>query len=65
VVEVGVHTQFIGEIIDIQADADILDEKGHLDIERVRPFLFAPGNMAYYAIGRQLSKAFTHGKAFG
>jgi flavin reductase (DIM6/NTAB) family NADH-FMN oxidoreductase RutF len=65
VVEVGVHTQFIGEIINIQADTSALDEKGHLDIERVQPFLFAPGNLAYYGIGKQLSKAFTHGKAFG
>lgn len=65
IVEVGVHTQFIGEIIDIQADAGALDEKGQLDIERVRPFLFAPGNQAYYAVGKQLSKAFTHGEAFG
>ena len=64
-VEVGIHTQFIGEIIDIQADAAILDEKGQIDIERVRPFLFAPGHQAYYAVGKQLSKAFTHGKAFG
>lgn len=64
-VEGGVHTQFIGEIVDIQADAAVLDEQCHLDIERVRPFLFAPGNQAYYAIGRRLSKSHIHGKAFG
>ncbi|MBC7235236.1 MAG: flavin reductase family protein [Chloroflexi bacterium] len=62
VVEIGLHTQFIGEILDIKADESALDEAGHLDIERVRPFLFAPGNQAYYGIGRYLGKAFSIGR---
>jgi flavin reductase (DIM6/NTAB) family NADH-FMN oxidoreductase RutF len=26
--EIGLHTQFIGEILDIKADEDVLDDKG-------------------------------------
>ena len=60
--EVGLHTQFIAEIVDIKADPSILDEKGHLTIENVRPFLFAPGARTYHGIGRDLGKAFSIGK---
>ena len=62
VVEVGLHIQFIGEIKDIKADESILDEHGHLNIERVKPFLFAPGDRTYYGVGELLGKAFSIGK---
>jgi flavin reductase (DIM6/NTAB) family NADH-FMN oxidoreductase RutF len=64
-VEIGLHTQFIGEILDIKADEQALDEAGHLNIERVRPFLFAPGDQAYYGIGQLLGKAFGIGREIG
>jgi flavin reductase (DIM6/NTAB) family NADH-FMN oxidoreductase RutF len=64
-VEIGLHTQFIGEILDIKADEQALDEAGHLHIERVRPFLFAPGDQAYYGIGQLLGKAFDLGREVG
>jgi flavin reductase (DIM6/NTAB) family NADH-FMN oxidoreductase RutF len=61
-VEVGLHVQFIGEIMDIKAEPSVLDEKEHLTIEKVRPFTFAPGTRAYYGIGHFLGKAFSIGK---
>jgi flavin reductase (DIM6/NTAB) family NADH-FMN oxidoreductase RutF len=61
-VEIGLHTQFIGEIVDIKADESALDEDGTLDIERVRPFLFAPENRAYYGVGAYLGEAFSIGR---
>jgi flavin reductase (DIM6/NTAB) family NADH-FMN oxidoreductase RutF len=60
-IEIGLHTQFIGEVLDIKADEDVLDGD-RIDIERVRPFLFAPGNGAYYGLGPRLGKAFSIGK---
>ncbi len=61
-IEVGLHTQFIGEIMDIKADESVLNEKGSLDIERVRPFIFTPESRAYYKVGQYLAKAFSIGK---
>ena len=61
-IEIGLHTQFIGEIMDIKADEAVLDENGDLDIERVRPILFAPGNRAYYGVGAFLGQAFSVGR---
>jgi flavin reductase (DIM6/NTAB) family NADH-FMN oxidoreductase RutF len=63
-VELGTHIQFIGEILDIKADESALDEKGNLDIEKVRPILFAPGNGAYYGVGAFVAAAFSVGKQF-
>lgn len=61
-VEIGLHTQFIGEIVDVKADESALDEKGTVDIEKIHPFLYAPETRAYYGIGRCLGKAFSIGK---
>ena len=60
--EIGLHTQFIGEIMDVKADEDVLGEKELPEIEKVRPILFAPENLDYYAVGRHLGKAFSIGK---
>jgi len=60
--EIGLHTQFVGEIVDIKADESALAEDGGLDIERVRPILYAPGNQAYYAVGTRVGEAFTVGR---
>jgi flavin reductase (DIM6/NTAB) family NADH-FMN oxidoreductase RutF len=61
-VEIGLHTQFIGEILDIKAEEDVLDEKGMLDIEKVRPFFFDPEAGTYHRIGEFLGAAFSIGQ---
>lgn len=61
-VELGLHTQFIGEIMDIKADESILDERGLPDMEKLRPLVYAPEIRNYYGIGRFLGKAFSIGK---
>jgi flavin reductase (DIM6/NTAB) family NADH-FMN oxidoreductase RutF len=61
-VEIGVHIQFIGEIIDIKADEEVLNDKGVPDIEKVKPVIFAPEMQAYYGVGDFLGKAFSIGK---
>lgn len=54
--ELGLHTQFIGEIMDIKADEEILGDNGQPDIEKVKPFVYATGNMAYYEVGKFLGR---------
>ena len=60
--ELGLHTQFVGEIVDVKADEDVLDAHGRPDLEKVQPILFAPGNRYYYATGPSLGHAFEVGK---
>ncbi len=60
--EIGLHTQFVGEILDVKASASALDEEGKISIEQVRPIMYAPGNRAYYGIGKYLGEAFSMGR---
>jgi flavin reductase (DIM6/NTAB) family NADH-FMN oxidoreductase RutF len=60
--ELGLHTQFVGEIVDVKADLAVLAEGGIPDLDKLRPLIFAPAVQAYYGIGRRLGKAFSIGK---
>ncbi|MDD5216647.1 MAG: flavin reductase family protein [Candidatus Omnitrophica bacterium] len=62
VLEIGLHTLFVGEILDVKADAEVLNQKGMPEIEKVKPCLFAPESWSYYGIGRNLGQAFSIGK---
>ncbi len=60
--EIGLHTLFVGEIVDVKADESVLAEGGFPDIEKVKPLVFAPANQTYYGLGPYLGKAFSIGK---
>jgi len=61
--EIGLHTQFIGEIINIKADESILNEKNLPDMGgKFRPLLYAPEIRKYYAMGPAIGDAFSMGK---
>ncbi len=62
-VEIGLHTQFIGEILDVKADPAVLGEKGYPDITKVKPIAWDPALRGYYGIGRLLGKAWEIGKS--
>jgi len=62
VVEIGLHTQFIGEIKDIKAEESILAENGLPDITKVQPFIYNSAGQDYYALGDFLGKAYTVGR---
>jgi flavin reductase (DIM6/NTAB) family NADH-FMN oxidoreductase RutF len=61
-VEIGLHTQFIGEVADVKVDDSTLNEKGLPQIERVKPIVFSPETRAYHAIGNYLGQAFSIGR---
>ena len=61
-VEIGLHTQFVGEILDVKADDSVLGEKGLPDIEKVKPILFEPEIRTYHGVGRLLGQAYSIGK---
>jgi flavin reductase (DIM6/NTAB) family NADH-FMN oxidoreductase RutF len=62
VFELGLHTQFVGQILDVKADEAVLDAAGMPDILKVLPIVFSPGNRLYYGIGASLGHAFAVGK---
>ena len=62
-VELGSHTMFIGEIRDVKADPSILSEAGVPDIQKLKPFVFAPGSSTFYGIGQLLGNVSDLAKA--
>ena len=61
-IEIGLHTQFVGEILDVKAEDSVFDEKGYVDIEKVRPILFEPEINTYHGVGKLLGRAMSMGK---
>lgn len=61
-IELGLHTLFIGEIKDIKVDEAVMTEDNLIDIEKVRPIVYAPELRKYFQIGRFLGKSFSIGK---
>jgi len=60
---IGLHTQFIGEILDLKADGDVLNDKGKPDIKKVRPIIYGSfSNSTYFGIGEEIGEAFSIGK---
>ena len=62
--EIGLHTHFVGEIIDVKADESVLGDNGLPDIEKVRPLIYSPEVREYYGVGGCIGKAFSLGKGF-
>jgi flavin reductase (DIM6/NTAB) family NADH-FMN oxidoreductase RutF len=59
--ELGLHTMFVGEIIDVKADAAVLGSDGLPDVEKIAPFVFSPELRLYHALGEGIGKAFSIG----
>jgi flavin reductase (DIM6/NTAB) family NADH-FMN oxidoreductase RutF len=60
--EIGLHTLFVGEIVDIKVDESVFGENKNPDIEKIKPVIYDTGNRSYYSIGCNLGKAFSIGK---
>jgi flavin reductase (DIM6/NTAB) family NADH-FMN oxidoreductase RutF len=59
-IEIGLHTQFIGEILDIKIEEDMLGPEGHPDVEKLGLFVFL--RKSYHQVGAYLGQAFSIGK---
>lgn len=60
--DLGLHTQFIGEILDVKADPSVLGADGLPDILKIRPLVFDTAHRGYYGIGPFPGQAFSVGK---
>lgn len=63
-VPLGMHVQFIGEIMDVKAEEGVLDPAGCPDAAKVQPLIFTPVSRAYHAVGEYVGQAFEMGQAF-
>jgi len=60
-IELGLHTQFIGQIIDVKADESVIADTNLPNIEKVNPLISSASDRAYYALGEFLGKAYSIG----
>ena len=52
VVSLGAHDLFIGEIVQVHIDQDVLDEKGHIDFAKAAPFTYNQGE--YWSLNKKI-----------
>jgi len=50
-IELGLHTMFIGEIIDVKSNTSILGDNGLPDPGKMNPFVFSVGGWGFYRLG--------------
>ncbi len=61
-VKIGLHTEFIGEILDVKADADVLTKTNLPDMRKVKPLVWNTSGLTYHGIGKSVGRAFSIGK---
>ncbi len=62
VTELGMHTQFVGEVLDCKADEEVIGSGGAVDIRKLKPLIFTPDTQDYYGVGSFVGKVFSAGK---
>ncbi|MEI8315677.1 MAG: flavin reductase family protein [Verrucomicrobiota bacterium] len=60
--ELGLHTQFVGEVMDVKADKEVMKAGGLVDILKARPLIFTPDTCEYYGVGKFIGQAFSIGE---
>jgi len=56
--KLGLHTMFVGEIVDVKAEEEALTN-GRPDIQKIRPILFGSGDRGYHGVGPRIADAFS------
>ena len=60
-VTVGSHMQVTGEVKNILADEEILNEKGRILLDRLNPMIYDEEQVRYLSLGEKISDAFRLG----
>jgi flavin reductase (DIM6/NTAB) family NADH-FMN oxidoreductase RutF len=59
--EIGLHTYFVGEILDVKIDETMTTEDGKPDVEKIQPIVYCPDVQQYHRVGEFIAKAFDAG----
>ncbi len=62
--DVGSHTQITGEIVNVQAEEDVLNEKGKIDFKKLNPLGYDDVSHSYFEIGEKIADGFKIGLEF-
>jgi flavin reductase (DIM6/NTAB) family NADH-FMN oxidoreductase RutF len=64
IAEVGSHTQITGEIVNVQADEEVLNDKNKIDFKLLDPLAYDDITHSYYRTGDKIADAFKAGLKF-
>ncbi len=64
IAEVGSHTQITGEIVNVQAEESVLNEKNKIDFDKLNPLAYDDVTHSYYKMGDKIADAFKVGLKF-
>lgn len=59
--ELGLHTQYIGEIMDVKVDEELVSD-GTVALELLKPIMYSPDGRAYYGVGEFVGKSHSIGR---
>jgi len=59
----GPNELYLGKIIQVHADSEVLTE-GRLDLAKIRPLLLSQPESLYYGLGKKLEKAWSVGRNY-
>lgn len=60
--DVGDYRVIFGEVLQVQADEDVIREDGKIDVDLLDPLTYVPGLQEYRALGRKVADAYSVGK---
>ena len=63
-ITIGSHTQITGEVVNIQADESIIDERGKYDLAKLNPIIYDEEQFAYRTVGAKTADAFKTGLVY-
>lgn len=56
--DIGIHTQFIGQIVDVKADKRILDGNLNPSVKKLKPIIASASDRSYYAVGEYIGQVY-------
>lgn len=62
-IDLGSHTQFVGEIVDVRITETCTDRSGRPSAQKVDPIVLSPASLEYFSLGQQVGRTYTEGQA--
>ena len=63
--ELGTHVMFIGEIVEVICDEELLGADGKPDVTKIQPIVYSTVDGTYYAVAGAVGRAYALGKDLG
>lgn len=63
-VDLPTNTLFIGEVVSIWADPDVVDDRGAVDLAKARPLLLSMPDNRYWQVGEPVGRAWHDGQQY-